>query len=210
MAFDGRVNVDILHTIFSHLQEDAPTLISSATVCKLWRDVALPHVFARLVVRRRMSFSDLVVFLDANPRIASYVRHLTLAERRHSDYQAFDDSRLGSSFRSAATLQGTQKENESPYQFLYCVWTYSKSLGLIRYRSGQSTLCFPSSISVPSVSMGGCRTSYLSRTYPSTQSTSASSSSDLTMSLQWRTSAQYWNACYPRSHSRRSRSQSDS
>ncbi|RPD56319.1 hypothetical protein L226DRAFT_215201 [Lentinus tigrinus ALCF2SS1-7] len=120
MAVDG-LNIDLLHIIFSNLEKDVPTLISSATVNKLWRDVALPHVFARLVVRRKESFSDFVDFLDANPRIASYVRHLALAGRRRSDCQVFEGSRLGSSFRSAAILQVTQKDNNFPYQFLYCV-----------------------------------------------------------------------------------------
>ncbi|KAI0326149.1 hypothetical protein GY45DRAFT_1374175 [Cubamyces sp. BRFM 1775] len=68
--------IEVLDTVFKHSSKS--TLLVCSRVSHLWRDFALPHLFASIEVIRCLSYDDFFDFLVARPRFARYIRSLKL------------------------------------------------------------------------------------------------------------------------------------
>ncbi|KAJ8494430.1 hypothetical protein ONZ51_g2319 [Trametes cubensis] len=68
--------IEILDTVFKHAPKT--TLLTSSRVSRLWRDFALPHLFASIRVARETSYDDFFDFLHARPKFVRYIRSLKL------------------------------------------------------------------------------------------------------------------------------------
>ncbi|KAI0327216.1 hypothetical protein GY45DRAFT_1338947 [Cubamyces sp. BRFM 1775] len=69
--------IEILDTILKHAFK--ATLLASSRVSRMWRDFALPHLFASVKVAREWSYDDFFDFLNAHPKLMRYIRSLELA-----------------------------------------------------------------------------------------------------------------------------------
>ncbi|KAH9899330.1 hypothetical protein C8Q73DRAFT_315692 [Cubamyces lactineus] len=68
--------IEIIDTVFKHAPK--ATLLTCSRVSRIWRDFALPHLFASIKVARQTSYDDFFNFLDAHPRLTRYIRSLEL------------------------------------------------------------------------------------------------------------------------------------
>ncbi|KAH9893515.1 hypothetical protein C8Q73DRAFT_536322 [Cubamyces lactineus] len=74
--------VDLVFRHAGNLRDAKQTIIACACVSRLWRKLALPHLFSSLKVVNRADFYDFSTFLTTHPDLARHIRFLTLARLR--------------------------------------------------------------------------------------------------------------------------------
>ncbi|CDO70504.1 hypothetical protein BN946_scf184569.g47 [Trametes cinnabarina] len=67
--------MELLYFIFHHASEDQKDVSACSSICRKWRDVALPHVLATLKVLHQER-QDLVQFVDNRPHVPQRVHDL--------------------------------------------------------------------------------------------------------------------------------------
>ncbi|CDO70503.1 hypothetical protein BN946_scf184569.g46 [Trametes cinnabarina] len=76
----GHLPVELLHVIFGHFHRDRETITACSCVCRQWRAVALPYVFAELEMGHQ-ELDNLTQSLDTFPHLPQYVEKLLIYVR---------------------------------------------------------------------------------------------------------------------------------
>ncbi|KAL1946260.1 hypothetical protein VTO73DRAFT_15387 [Trametes versicolor] len=84
--------VEIFDGILRNIHEDKLAILACSRVSRLWREIALPYLFASIDIYREDSFDDLQDFLDTNIELARLVRRLRLTSQRDPTVHLQSDS----------------------------------------------------------------------------------------------------------------------